>query len=134
MTIAAMPQVQQDLYNALTSAITAEGESLEVLDHAPNPPLDEYIRIDGFNVADRSFKDRERGRHSFMVHYFSRPVTGSAQSRGQIRAKQVIGFLHAAVMSTTLNGKKPDFEYTEIDSDNDGTTQHGFARYSITLL
>lgn len=125
MTVAALWDVQVDVYSIIEAALAAD--SVEVFDRVPPGDQGEHCRIDGFAVADASPKNAEIGRHSFMVHYFVPNV------HGQARAKQQISKIHAALMAGTVQGKKLDFEYLEVTPETTGTETHAIARYTITL-
>lgn len=131
MTVAKAFPLQVDVYNIVVAAVAAE--NLEIFDYAPSNPPDEFIRLDGFNVSDKSLKNKERGRHSFEVHIFLRPVSGSVVHRGQERPKAIMALIHADLNDASLQGGRVSFESMSVDRDNDGTTQHGRLRYSITI-
>lgn len=134
MTVSSLLLVQDSIYAALSNALVAVGEEMQVLDHAPTDQPEEYIRMDGFSVSDvANYKDRESGRHSFMVHFFGRPHNSLNISRGQTRPKEIMAVLHDAIMGTVIDGKCPKFQYLELDADNDGTTQHASLRYTVEI-
>lgn len=128
MTVAHALPLQQAVYQAVLAAVAP----LEVFDHPPTIPPAEFVRLDGFNINDMSMKNGEIGRHSFEVHHFLRPTTGGTL-RGQKRSKQILGQAHAAIMAATLCGTKANFEYLDVQPDEDGVSTHGRARYTIAL-
>lgn len=128
MTIALSIALQTAVYAAVSAAVAP----VQVFDHAPRTPPARFVRLDGFNVDDRSMKNGEIGRHSFEVHVFDRPV-GGGSSIGQRWVKQTIAEAHAAILAATLCGTHAQFEYSGVDPDEDGVSMHGRARYSILL-
>lgn len=128
MTVSRAVQLQQEVYAVVSAAVAP----IPVFDHPPTTPPGEFIRLDGFNIADISPKNGEYGRHSFEVHHFLRPAAGGSV-RGQTRTKQILAQAHTAVMAATLCGDKANFEYQDVDPDEDGVSMHGRARYSIVL-
>lgn len=130
MTIAKALGLQADVYTAVSGA----AGSVPVYDHAPINPPGEYIRLDGFNIANVPMKRGQVARHSFEVHHFVANVTGATTTRGQSRSKTVLAAVHAALMGTTLQGYAPEFEYLNVDTDMDGTTAHGMSRYNVVLV
>lgn len=128
MTVAVAVQLQEQVYQAVAAAVAP----LPVFDHPPTTPPSEFVRLDGFTISDASPKNGEIARHAFEVHHFLRPTAGGAV-RGQKRTKQVLAQAHAAVMAATLCGKTADFEYQDVQPDEDGVSMHGRARYTIVL-
>lgn len=128
MTVAKSLPLQGAVYATVVAAIP----SIEVFDHAPTNPPTEYVRLDGFNLTDLGFKNGEVARHSFEVHHFLRP---SAQVlwRGQSRSKAILAQTHAAIMAAVFLGTAVNFEYMDVQTDEDGVSTHGWARYSIAL-
>lgn len=131
MTVADAWPLQQQVYSTVAAAVAAEG--LTVVDHVPTNPPDEFVRLDGLNIDDDSWKDSERGRHAFMIHFFVRPTSQGATTRGFGRVHTILAMIHAAVLAMTYNGKRPNFEYKNVDPDEDGVTTHGVLRYTITI-
>jgi choline dehydrogenase-like flavoprotein len=43
---------------------------IPVYDHAPINPPAEYLRLDGFNIANVAMKKGQVARHAFEVHHF----------------------------------------------------------------
>jgi hypothetical protein len=122
-----------DLQTRIFEVVSAAVSPLEVFDHAPTHPPEEFVRLDGFSIGDASMKNGEIGRHSFEVHHFLRPVDGSPVPRGQTRTKTILATAHAALMAADVLGTRVNFEYQDIDTDIDGATMHGKCRYTITL-
>lgn len=128
MTVAQDWALQQAVYDT----ITTEQPDIPVFDHVPTDPPEEFIRLDGFNVADESPKNGERSRHSFMVHHFLRP-TLSTPTRGMKRGKEIIAAVHAALMASQPLGGRIDHETMDASPDPDGATAHVWSRYSVIL-
>lgn len=129
MTVARALDLQARIYEVVSAAVAP----LAVLDHAPTHPPEEFVRLDGFSIGDASMKNGEIGRHSFEVHHFLRPVSGSPVPRGQSRTKAILAASHAALMAAEVLGTRVNFEYQDISPDIDGATMHGKCRYTITL-
>lgn len=127
MTVAKSWELQQAIY---TTVVAATG--LQVFDHIPTDPPEEFMRLDGFNLADESPKNAERGRHSFIVHHFLRPTATVAQ-RGMKRGKEKIAAAHAALMASSPAGGRLDHETMDAAPDLDGATAHVWSRYSVIL-
>ncbi len=128
MTVDRAVQLQQEVYAAVSAAVAP----LPVFDHPPSLPPGEFLRLDGFTISDTSPKNGEMARHAFEVHHFLRPNGGGAV-RGQTRTKQILAAAHLAVMAATLCGKTADFEYQDVNPDEDSVSMHGRARYTIVL-
>ena len=122
---------QQAIYSAVAAAVAAEG--LEVFDHIPTNPPAEYIRLEGFDIANASSKDTERGRHSVMIRVISRPVAGATSTSGQSRIHALCDLVHAAVKDLTHGRGRMNFEYKNVESGEDGATDSGVLRYTITI-
>ena len=132
MTIARSLDLQSELYSAVVAGVVAWG--IPVYDHAPTMPPDEFIRLDGFSVANIPRKTREIARHAFEIHHFVRPVAAFPVMRGQTRSKTVLAAVHLAIMAASLQGTSAEHEYMSVDSDIDGITAHGISRYTIILV
>lgn len=128
MTVAIAVQLQQEVFAAVSAAVAP----MPVFDHPPVVPPSEFVRLDGFSISDLSPKNGEVARHAFEIHHFLRPTAG-ATVRGQTRTKQVLAAAHAAIMSALLCGTRADFEYQDVQPDEDGVSMHGRARYTIVL-
>jgi hypothetical protein len=129
MTVADAWPLQQAVYSAVAAAVASEG--IPVLDHTPTNPPDEFVRLDGMNIDDASFKDTERGRHSVIIGFFARPVDAATSTRGQARVHEILGLIHAAVKDLTYGRGRMNFEYKSVDSGEDGITTSGMLRYTI---
>ncbi len=129
MTVAQSWPLQQ----AVFSIVSAAAPTLQVFDYAPTTPPEEFVRLDGFNTDDRSYKNAESSRHAFEVHHFIRPGASASMTRGQGRGKQIIAAIHAALMAGPLLGQAVEHEYMATDSDMDGATSHSWSRYSVIL-
>ena len=121
------------LQQAVFATIVAAAPTLTVYDHIPTNPAVEFIRLDGFHLEDDSPKNAERGRHSFMVHHFLRPVGDNSGPRGVTKGKTVIATIHAALMASRPLGKPLEFETMDAAPDMDGASAHVWARYSVVL-
>lgn len=132
MTVQRALDLQERVFEIVSDAVLPFGE-MPVFDHAPTDPPPEFIRIDGFNIADQSMKNGEIGRHSFMVNHFLRPVGETMNARGQSRSKEVLAAVHADLMAAEILGSTLNFEFQDVMTDIDGATAHVFCRYSITL-
>ncbi len=130
MTVAKALGLQVDVKTVVTGAASG----IAVYDHAPANPPNEYIRLDGFNIADVPMKRGQVARHAFEVHHFVANVSGQNSTRGQSRSKTVLAAIHAALMASELQGTAPQFEYLTVDTDVDGTTAHGLTRYNVVLV
>lgn len=128
MTVAQDWPLQQAVYATVTDAVP----DIEVFDHVPTDPPEEFIRLDGFHLDDESMKNGERARHSFMVHHFLRPTLDGSK-RGMARGKQTIATVHAALMATQPLGGRIDHETMDATTDPDGATAHVWSRYSVIL-
>ena len=122
-----------NLQVAIVALIKAAVPTLEVYDHVPTNPGEEFIRVDGFHIEDDSPKNAERGRHSFIVHHFLRPVSSNSGPRGMTKGKQTIATIHAALMAARPLGRPLDFETMDAAPDPDGASAHVWTRYSVIL-
>lgn len=129
MTVAQMGPLQTAVYNLVVAAVPG----MAVHDYVQTNPPAEFVRLEGFMFRDAQHKNGEAGEHFFEVHFFSRPGTEGVTQRGQIRAKTIIGQIHAALMAATVLGTTLTNEHVEVDPGQDGSTAHAKARYSITL-
>lgn len=119
------------VYNAISAARTSEGESestLPIYDHAPAAPPARFLRMEGFDIADDSFKDTERGRHSVQVAYFD-----SAGARGQGAAMDVLNWVHVALKDLRVGRGRMQFEFMDVESGGEAEGDHGILRYTITI-
>lgn len=130
MTVAKAVGLQTDVF----TVVSAAASGIPVYDHAPVAPPGEYIRLDGFGIANVAMKRGQVARHAFELHHFLAQATGQTISRGQSRSKTVLMAIHAALMASELQGYAPEFEYLNIDTDVDGTTAHGMSRYTVVLV
>lgn len=128
MTLALAGPLQAAVYQAVSAAVAP----IEVFDHVPTNPPGEFIRLEGFEVFDENFKNGEIARHSFEVHHFLRPGAEKA-FLGKKRTWEILALAHAAVMAADLLGTTAQLEYSDADSDADGVSMHGRARYTVTL-
>lgn len=128
MTVALSLPLQQAVYEAVSVAVAP----IPVYDHPPTNPPAEFVRLDGFSLTDLGRKNGEIARHSFEVHHFLRPGADKF-AVGQRRSKQVLALAHDAIMAADLVGSPAQFEYLDVDSDEDGVSMHGRARYSVVL-
>lgn len=131
MTVSDAWPLQQTVYSAVAGAMAAEG--VEVFDHVPTNPPAEYVRLEGSNIDDTSWKDTERGRHSVVISAFTRPVGTAVSSVGQSRVKALCGLIHDAVKDLRHGKGRMQFEFMNVESDNDGVTSMGMLRYTIIL-
>lgn len=134
MTVAQSWPLQEAVFSAVKNSVALETIVPPVKDYTPTNPPEEYIRIDGFSIADRSFKNQEQGQHSFMVHVFTKAAgTGTSKTRGQQRVKLLLKTIHEFMVQFEFDYKTVDFQYMDIEDDEDGTSQHGWLRYAITI-
>lgn len=132
MTVAKSVALQGTIFTTVSGAVTAYG--LTVYDHPPAAPIpDEYVRLDGFEVAGFEFKAEQQGRHAFEVHHFDRPVGAGATRNRRIRSKTVLAAIHAALMATKPQGGNLHHEYMMVSTDEDGVTAHGVSRYTVVI-
>lgn len=131
MTVSDAWPLQQAVYSAIAAAVASEG--VQIFDHTPTNPPDEFIRIDGLNISDASWKDTERGRHSVMISFYTRPVAGSGSSPGKKRIHEILALVHVALKDLTYGRGRMNFEFKDVDSGEDGATNSGMLRYTITV-
>ncbi|MEL6310749.1 MAG: hypothetical protein AAFQ17_00025 [Pseudomonadota bacterium] len=127
MTVANAGPLQQAVFQAIEGALEASGQSIKVYDHVPTRAGDEFIRLEGIEAADASFKNEERARHSVQVSFFSRA------RRGQLRVKEVLGTIHNALKDLRFGRGRMQFEYMDVDLGTDTQGDSGALRYTITL-
>lgn len=116
--------LQVDVKAAIDAAL-ADG-NIPVLSEAPNEPPEEYVRIDGFAMSGRDFKNAQRGRHTFMIHYFQ------LNSRSQKRMKEQVAKIASHMHGSKLQGVIPKLEFIEFPDEGDEVA-HGYLRYGVTL-
>jgi len=132
MTVSKAVALQAAIYG--TVSVGADDFGIPTYDHPPAAPVPaEYVRIDGFEVSDLSFKSNEQARHAFEVHHFDRPVGAGETRNRRIRSKEVLAVIHAALMATKPEGGNLHHEYMAVSTDEDGVTAHGVSRYTVVL-
>lgn len=127
---------QWPLQEAIFAAVSAgvASENIDVSDHVLSDPPAEHIRLEGFAMDDDgSFKNVERGKHSFMVSFFIEPKGEMSKTRGLKRVWEVLNLIHAQVKIAEVNGRCPVQRYMSAESDDDAASFHGLIRYNITL-
>lgn len=132
MTVASMWTLQQAVYTAVAAAVP----TLTVLDHVAVDPPRLHVRIDGFTMTAANPKNCETVDHRFLVHVFDSPADGDRTAYGQKTVKQTLSTIHAALHRVSLGvtgAWRPEHEDTFIDTDEDGSTIHGVARYVVTI-
>lgn len=138
MTVERSWDLQVALYARLEAALAgmgAGGADVPVYDHAPedDPPL--FVRIDGGQVLDASFKNKARGAHRLDVHVFERPSGQSATERGQRAIKAVMAAIAAHLRDWRPFPDSQAMRLAEasVFPDEDGVTAHGLMYFRITI-
>lgn len=126
--------LQQAVYQAIVAALSDAGQTISIFDHVPQNAPTEHIRLEGFDVADDSFKDTERGRHPVMIGFFRRQVSpDTPHERGQKRVHQVLDIIHGAVKDLRHGRGRMQFEFKDVETGDDGVSERGTLRYTITI-
>lgn len=121
---------------AVFDAVTAALDPVLVTTAVPRNPPDRYCRIDGFSMAaNRDYKNRAQGDHSFTIHVFDAPEGGTS-SLSWVR--QQIAAAHAAVEGLELDASSQPIRLgtasVALDHREDGVTDaHALARYTATI-
>lgn len=126
--------LQQAVYSAIVAALADAGETIPVFDFVPQNAETEHIRLDGFDVADESSKDTERGRHPVMIGFYRRQVSSDTpHARGQKRVHEVLDIIHAAVKDLRHGRGRMQFEFKDVETGEQGVSERGTLRYTITI-
>ncbi|MCG8668916.1 MAG: hypothetical protein MI867_05845 [Pseudomonadales bacterium] len=126
--------LQQAVYSVIVAALADASESIQVFDHVPHNAPTEHIRLEGFDVADDSFKDTERGRHPVMIGFFRRQVSAdTTHERGQQRVHEVLDIIHGAVKDLRHGRGRMQFEFKDVETGEQGVSERGTLRYTITI-
>lgn len=123
--------LQQAVFSAVDAVMV--GQKVPVFDHQPTEPPQEFVRLDGMSVADESSKDTERGRHSMIIGFWMRPVKGVASQRGLRRVHEICAIIHDAVKDLRHGRGRMQFEFKDVDTDDDGASAYGTLRYTIII-
>lgn len=122
---------QQAVYSAVSAALASEG--LAVFDHVPTNPPKEFVRLEGFDINDASWKDTERGRHPVMIRVVTRPVDDTETTLGQKRLHDLSALIHDAIKDLRYGRGRMQFEFKNVESDDDGATMMALLRYTIVI-
>lgn len=132
MTVARFADLRVAVYQALDAAFP----DVEVMSAPSVSPPARYVRIDGFTVDDdETFRNRERGRHGFMVHIFDAPEGGTQSLRwvaqGMATAAAALRGLAPprTAIRTRITSAHADFD-TEPDQTR---VAHAVLRVTITM-
>lgn len=132
MTVDFQWNLQTGVYDALTGSGTLQSlisNPVRVFDHTPQDSAFPYLVIGEATTAPFDVKDADGQDNFFMVHTWSR-------YRGTKELKEIMAAVITALDCVDLSGliigvENPltRFEFSDIDFEQDGLTQHGFQRF-----
>lgn len=137
MTLSKAVALQTAVYERLMAALATAGPggaAIPVYDHVPQDPDRYHVRLDGFDVYDRSPRSGLRlGEHVFEAHVFDRP--GETGGRGQLEVKRILALIDAALARwrPIAGDGLIELDNSTIDPEPDGATMHGRATYTVWL-
>lgn len=132
MTVSAIADFQQGVYDALNTAFP----DLDVFKHVPDSAPDRYLRIDGFTMSGvQNYKLEEQAQHGCNIHVIDAPEQGTNSLSW---VNQTMPLVQAAIrglkVTETARGMIMESGTARLEPKSDNVNDaHGVLRYTTVI-